>query len=217
MNCALNGPNTAYFYSTNSSCLKVCPNLTYANTSTQNCEPCNTSCLVCLYTANFCTSCKSGTYIYNNVCYNQCPDGTYLQADNISCANCSLLCTKCSSAILCSVCQTVAPYIAYLYNTTSPNGTCVYSCPKGTYAESFNSTGPNLCLACNSSCTSCAIDAYNCQQCSPGYYLLGFTCYFTCPGGLFPSNATGFGLCLDCNLVCVDLTILMYFSNAVNN
>jgi proprotein convertase subtilisin/kexin type 5 len=190
----------------------------YANTSTQSCEACDSSCSICLYTANFCTSCNLGYYLYNNMCYNQCPDGTFLQADNISCANCSLLCMKCNgSASVCSVCQTVAPYISYLYNRTSPTGTCVSLCPKGTYAENYNGTGPNLCLDCNSSCAACVINAYNCQQCSPGYYLLDSTCYSSCPSGLFPSNASGSGQCLDCNLVCVDLTILMYFTNAVNN
>jgi len=127
ISCTLSGPNKAYFYSVNSSCLQVCPNMYYANTSTQSCEPCDSSCSICLYAANFCTSCKSGYYLYKNMCYNQCPDGTYLQADNISCASCSLLCIKCNgSANACSICQTVAPYIAYLYNTTSPTGTCVY-------------------------------------------------------------------------------------------
>jgi hypothetical protein len=89
-------------------------------------------------------------------------------------------------------------------------------CPIGYYGDTNGSAGPNVCIACNSACASCAGSANGCTTCAGGYYMTSSICSNTCPNGTIASNYTGSGSCINCSISCVDLTINMYFSSILN-
>ena len=54
------------------------------------------------------------------------------------------------------------------------------------------------CSLCNTTCTSCDINANNCTACITGYALLNNTCYNPCPNGYYTNG----GICSQCELSC---------------
>lgn len=73
---------TGFYYPSNYSCLDSCsPSVGligyYANLNSMTCTTCDSSCLNCLISSTYCTSCPSGYLFFNNTCINSCPTGYY--------------------------------------------------------------------------------------------------------------------------------------------
>ncbi|KRX07488.1 Insulin-like growth factor binding protein, N-terminal [Pseudocohnilembus persalinus] len=81
------------YYLSGSSCLLTCPSGYYDNPDPYNsCDPCDTICNTCDYTAPLeCTSCNAGYFLYNNYCY-QCNDLTGFVNDPADSTNCIEIC-----------------------------------------------------------------------------------------------------------------------------
>ena len=69
------------------------------------------------------------------------------------------------------------------------NGSCVISCPVGTYADSVSAT----CRLCDPRCTVCS-SFRNCTSCANNFYLLAFydsthtPCVPECPIGFWVND-----------------------------
>jgi proprotein convertase subtilisin/kexin type 5 len=77
----------------------------------------------------------------------------------------------------------------------SVSGTCVGTCPSGTFANVFNKN----CDACKSPCTDCAVTPDACTACPGGTRVLHLgTCISNCPTGFWNSS----GVCTACDNSC---------------
>ncbi|EAR98908.3 zinc finger lsd1 subclass family protein (macronuclear) [Tetrahymena thermophila SB210] len=54
------------------------------------CNKCDSTCKSCKDTAQFCTSCNSGRYLYQNQCLEKCPDNYFNNSLNNMCSQCSI-------------------------------------------------------------------------------------------------------------------------------
>ncbi|KRX07487.1 Insulin-like growth factor binding protein, N-terminal [Pseudocohnilembus persalinus] len=81
------------YYLHNNNCLLTCPSGYYDNPDPYNsCDPCDTICNTCDYTAPLqCTSCNSGYFLYNNYCV-QCDDLLGFENDPTDSTNCLEIC-----------------------------------------------------------------------------------------------------------------------------
>lgn len=131
--CVKSGPNQAYVYTADplvaySECVNPCPAGTFANKTTQTCDPCNTNCSTCINSVNYCLSCKdtsSGfTFGWANwICYDPCPAQYML--DGTNCTKCSPYCLVCTGvSTSCTSCTLSGVYRAFLYNLSGLIGTC---------------------------------------------------------------------------------------------
>lgn len=75
------------------------------------------------------------------------------------------------------------------------NYVCYSACLTGYFNDVAN------CTACDSKCTTCDVSSTNCTVCTSTAYLLGNTCYTTCPDPYYEDNS-GPNLCLLCNNTC---------------
>lgn len=212
-------PNPDY-----TTCVNQCPpdaNFGYfGNRTTRTCDPCNATCETCINSANYCTSCKLGFYWAGWSCYNPCPANYFLDANGTNCTKCLPFCSECiTTNSTCTACTLTGQYKAFLYNLSDLTGSCERLCPAvdGFYGETFNGTGPNLCLKCHDNCTMCTGNPSPCSQCAIGLFLYEYACTDTCPDGYVASVTTGTGVCLNCAIMCVDLTINMYFPSVVSD
>lgn len=113
---------------------------------------------------------------------------------------CSSGCDSCSSSALsaCSSCETATPT---LYLSLSPTGSCVSTCPSGTYPES---TGL-YCAPCDVSCVDCTGRTNTqCVGCQSGYFRQPApstsSCLTTCPTKYYQD--TILNTCQPCHLAC---------------
>ena len=124
-------------YQTNGSCVNStsCPDTTYSNDTSLNCEPCVSPCSSCSSFEN-CTSCVTNTSLFesNSSCLSTCPDGYLSQTVNSSdiCVTCTSPCTTCSGSL--TFCLSCDQSSGALY---ASNGSCVNStsCPDTTYSN----------------------------------------------------------------------------------
>lgn len=210
--CTTSGKNASYLSTTANAnyttCVTSCPAGFFANKTARTCDPCTTGCAACLNTATYCTQCNATYYWTGWSCYQTCPSAYFQDANGINCTRCYPFCANCSGSYnICSLCISSGSFTAYLYNGT----TCMRVCPNGNYADNNGSAGPNVCYPCNSSCSSCSVNASYCSSCISGYYLTDNSCSNTCPNGTIAVDYAGGGQCVNCDVVCVDLTINMYF------
>jgi hypothetical protein len=56
--------------------------------------------------------------------------------------------------------------MAYLLDNT-----CYKTCPAASYPETYNNTGPNVCLPCDDTCETCTGIPSPCQSCNATNYL----------------------------------------------
>ncbi|KAF5344273.1 hypothetical protein D9758_012336 [Tetrapyrgos nigripes] len=169
----------------------VCPDGSFASGS--SCQPCSSSCQTCNGgTANDCIICKSGTFKLNGSCVsadgNGVCTGTSLIADNNKheCDTCGPKCTSCQipnftpastvDELKCTGC---------LPGSFLSNGTCVDSCPSGT----FLNLNDNTCNACDSSCATCAGSATFCLTCNNNQLASNGTCVSSCPANSIKTNS----------------------------
>jgi proprotein convertase subtilisin/kexin type 5 len=176
-------------------CQLKCPNMTFQSLS--KCLPCSTNCLACT-SQTACTQCNSITFLSNGQCLSSCPIGSYPSGSN--CLSCSdPNCIKCSiNTANNQTCQACNPNS----NTYFSNGSCLYFCPTGTYADLVTKT----CLNCSIGCSKCTNLTY-CTACvnntnAPIYYLPSSgTCIKSCPAGTFPTLNTPYQ-CTPCSSSC---------------
>lgn len=78
-------------------------------------------------------------------------------------------------------------------------------CPTGFYYTN----GTNNCTLCPLVCQQC-LNSTQCTVCTTSgpntAYLLGSTCYTTCPAGNYSYNDSGVNLCYPCSLTCATCT-----------
>lgn len=178
--CTTSGPNKSYLYddlTTSPKCVANCPVGYFNNNTALTCDLCDPTCSACSTTSTFCTTCVTGYGFYNNKCYQPCDDGFYLSNSGQNCTKCSGYCVLCNgTSTNCSVCTLTGTYMSYL----SVNS-CVTSCPTGTYPDTNNTFGPNLCLPCDVSCSACTGSPSPCSECNTPYFFFNGTCVLTCP------------------------------------
>ncbi len=207
--CQTSGTYKSWLYYNDSlgyyTCETPCPAGYFANNTAQTCDLCDPVCATCMTNSTYCLSCITNYAYLDHYCYQPCPDGYYYTNNNTNCTRCNLTCIICTDQLTCSSCTLNGTYKAYLLGTL-----CYSICPDGYYGDTNYGMGPNLCLACDSTCATCTGNPSPCQSCTTGNYLYNFTCGPTCPTGYIMMP----GLCLDCNIYCVDLSISMYFPHS---
>lgn len=168
-------------------CVLTCPDgfFSVEVNSTYRCEKCMGLCLNCLSSTQ-CLTCQS-PYIYYDIdfqCLLACPSTHYEL--NYVCKLCLAPCMTCLDASTCLSCS-----IGYYYN-----GTCLASCPQGTYAN----TTAGSCDVCASQCLSCEGSPSFCLTCVSPYLLFESSCLLGCPSALYYQLES---LCLICSSPCL--------------
>ena len=104
---------------------------------------CTPPCTSCAGAADFCLSCKPGTFASLGNCVNKCPQGTF--ASNHTCLSCHPDCKTCKGPSFgeCTSCYRSLPYLK--------DSHCLAGCQSNQY---FNFT-TWTCHNCHSSCSSC--------------------------------------------------------------
>jgi proprotein convertase subtilisin/kexin type 5 len=144
---------TGYFYlSTNSSCLAICPDGYYANSTTQQCTYCDTGCSTCTAPGNlYCTTCRIDTSVVPNVpyyklvdytiCNTSCPNGYYEKLPTLTCELCHPSCSLCDTGPEdCQQCKNNSGIIYLNYGNK-----CLQKCPDGFYGDPLD----NKCKSCH--------------------------------------------------------------------
>lgn len=179
----------------------VCPDGSFSNGSA--CQPCSPSCSTCSGpTSNNCIVCGNGQFLLGGSCVptdgNGVCTGSSMVANNNkhSCDSCPAKCTSCgipnfnvASTINQLQCTTCLP------GSVLSNGSCIGSCPSGT----FLSPKDNLtCTPCSSQCGTCAGAADFCLTCNGGQLASGGKCVSSCPS----NSITTSGTCTSCHPDC---------------
>lgn len=143
-------------------------------------------------------------------CQDSCPVGMYGNTTNYLCEPCPPACTSCVNLTHCDSCNENSlsnGNLCYAFCTADTNryylenGTCVGTCPEGTYLSILT------CVPCLSNCSMCQGSAGNCTKCSGGLYLQSQQCTDQCGAG-FWANASL--ICVNCGSCSNQLT---YTSN----
>ncbi|KAL4460396.1 hypothetical protein ABPG74_000147 [Tetrahymena malaccensis] len=187
------------FYLYNNSCLSICPNGTYQNSSNLRCDSCDEYCGTCrgpskqdcltcapplFGTGSSCfPSCGIGEFgdLITRKCSTSCNSGYYKDSVNRICQQCNQKCLTCTGpqASNCQICKD--PY--YLNN-----GQCDF-CPLFKYGIQ-NNDGTRVCIDCPQYCAICNNPGPTCVQCISGMYLSSNVCEKSCPVGTFADPIT---------------------------
>ena len=145
-------------------CLAVCPNGFWANSTEYTCDACTAGCLTCTGAGlSNCMTCNNATgspyhkQVGATVCGPTCPAGQFISAATPNfCQLCASNCVTCS--ILADNCTSANCSINFFYL----NNTCLSTCPNQYYADAslrqctLCTSGCALCFGAGlSSCTSC--------------------------------------------------------------
>lgn len=154
----------------NSQCYATCPNLiSYANTLTNNCDPCPANCTQCTgdYTAVTCTKCITNYVLDNGVCSLTCITPSLVNLNGI-CVGCSSLCSTCvNTQTNCTSCDSTSLNPYYF------NSRCLSTCPS-TY---FNDAVLFTCTKCPSPCETCLNSSiHSCVSCLNPFVYYNFDC-----------------------------------------
>ncbi|KAH9984463.1 insulin-like growth factor binding protein [Russula vinacea] len=198
----------------------VCPDGSFSNGST--CQPCSPSCSTCSgATSNECIVCGNGQFSLGGSCVptngNGVCDGSSMVANNnkhecdsehfftifycprldlIGNKGCPAKCTSCGIPNF-NVASTINQLqcAACLPGFVLSNGTCVGSCPSGTF---LSPTDNLTCTACSSQCGTCVGAADFCLTCNGGQLASGGKCVSSCPS----NTITTAGTCTTCHPDC---------------
>ncbi|KAF8875239.1 TNFR/NGFR cysteine-rich region family protein [Infundibulicybe gibba] len=179
----------------------VCPDGSFSGGT--SCSPCSSTCSTCTAgTSNDCVVCATGRYALNGTCVGTNSDGvcegSNLIADNNKrqCDSCGSKCTSCKipnfnaastiNQLQCTAC---------LPGSVLSNGKCIDSCPAGTFVSPQDNF---TCIACDSSCGTCAGSPTFCLTCSQNQLAADGKCVSSCPSNTFSSS----GSCLGCHPDC---------------
>ena len=135
------------------------------------CKVCPTGCLLC-GSPILCLGCASGYSLYTNpltqdsICVKTCPSSYYsgyvATTHSYICQKCDSSCVECNgpNSNQCTDC----PDGQILSRGSCVTPTSDFSCPSGTYLDSFQ------CLNCSKGCASCS-EVTRCNECKAGYAL----------------------------------------------
>ncbi|KNZ75690.1 Proprotein convertase subtilisin/kexin type 5 [Termitomyces sp. J132] len=179
----------------------ICPDGSFSNGS--GCTRCASSCDKCTGgTSNDCIVCASGLYSLNGACVsadsNGICSGTNMIADNnkVECDACDAKCTSCKIPNFTSISTAnLVQCTGCLPGFFLSNGSCVESCPSGTFVSPQDHL---TCIPCDSSCGTCAGFATFCLTCPSNQLASNGKCVSTCPSGTFSSSRS----CLICHPDC---------------
>ena len=173
----------------------------YFDSTTYQCQLCDTSCSTCSQSGiNGCLSCLN-TYLQSSdgpsSCLSTCPSGTYKSLD-YKCLSCDASCGECqgNSSNDCLSCHS-----SYFLSLPTGPGVCVKECANGYYPNQSK----YVCELCDSSCFQCNSSGIsNCTSCKPFTYLQNppypSSCLSTCPYGTYQDDITN--LCQPCDSSC---------------
>ena len=178
-------------------CLSCIDGYYYSPTPAGSCLRCNLTCNTCVTSANNCTSCKNGSYLFFGSCSSNCPNGYFLQLSNNACQKCDSSCltcfssspnscfscpngffltgNNCSACLGCATCEmTTNNCLTCNGSTYLNNNQCIKTCPDGKWAR----TNDNTCQICNPSCKTCISPgkSNSCSSCVDGSFLANSTC-----------------------------------------
>lgn len=184
------------FEATDGSCVASCKSTEYA--AGQICRPCNSQCAVRQTTltcsgpsASECTSCLTALQPRTLSCVTSC-DTT--QVSHLG------VCTDCAS--VCDGCYAPGARECIRCRGSISNGTCVETCPIGTYSNSVRQ-----CVACNSMCASdTRCSGPDPEDCLPTattngckFVRFGSMCVQSCPEGYYSDSDNS---CQACHASC---------------
>ncbi|KCV72442.1 hypothetical protein H696_00031 [Fonticula alba] len=172
-------------------CREACPRLGFFEEA-KTCRACHSSCLSCTGPgAGQCELCPRTHLFRDSHCLDGCPPGSTPLAGE--CAECAATCLDCAGPEA-SQCTACGPAMPSLWN-----GSCLETCPAGTFPGSDPSTS-DTCLLCSSLCLECAGLASNqCAECA-GDLLLHpvYGCASACGTGFLEAQ----GQCVTCHSSC---------------
>ncbi|XP_009067528.1 PREDICTED: proprotein convertase subtilisin/kexin type 5-like [Acanthisitta chloris] len=183
---------TGSFVLYNGMCFEECPEGSYYEEVTGDCQACNRTCQTCS-SSTVCLTCRNGQMLKHGghcVTSGYCSPTEYYIEETQTCKSCHKECFRCSgpTEYLCLSCVNNH----YLLNTT-----CVETCPDGYYADSDD----GQCSPCHDVCATCTgKHSSQCLSCKPGWYRQGKGCINQCPAGYFAQNSTG--SCERCHKSC---------------
>lgn len=147
--------------------------------------PCDAKCQNCTQSADKCTVCPWGYYLFNNSCISVCPNMYYPNPDptNYTCVPCVAPCIQCFSQNACTVCT------AGFYLT--PNGSCVSNCSSfsNTSVGYFLNTNTSRCEQCQQNCLNCT-SLTNCTSCKLPNHIYAANCVPDCPLSTYLDTAS---------------------------
>jgi cysteine-rich repeat protein len=158
-----------YLLAATTSCYASCPSFYFDYQQNFTCQPCSTSCQVCL-NETYCSQCAAGSYLYNRSCLATCPIGTYTVTAGGLCNDCPTGCKTCTGTTFCSSCMNY-----YYYNKAL-----------------------GFCFSCNSVCLTCSGPGQNqCISCESPLHLANLTCsVLSCSAGTYVDPVAG---CTSCS------------------
>uniref|UniRef100_A0A671RA21 Proprotein convertase subtilisin/kexin type 5-like n=1 Tax=Sinocyclocheilus anshuiensis TaxID=1608454 RepID=A0A671RA21_9TELE len=161
-------------------CVPECPTGFFRDDK-KRCKKCSPLCESCIGSRNDqCSTCRSGLFLVEggNNCASSCPDGFYLDLDSTMCWKCTENCKKCTSANICTECQT---------GLSLQGNKCQLSCEPSTYYNGHQ----RACERCHSTCATCAGKHFtSCNECAPGYYFEDWRCVSSCSVGYYLAEQT---------------------------
>ncbi|KAF6764653.1 FRAS1 protein [Ephemerocybe angulata] len=187
----------------------LCPDNTFSDGA--ECKVCSTACGSCKGPGDGdCLTCGTGLFMSGGKCVQAdsngvCEGSSGLVADNVkkSCETCPAKCTKCGipnftagstiDKLQCSQC---------LPGFVLANGKCVDTCPAGSFVDPRDNL---TCIACSSSCGTCAGSADFCLTCPGNLLAADGKCVSTCPTTSFTSTSNTVppaNACLTCHPDC---------------
>uniref|UniRef100_A0A8C1W980 Proprotein convertase subtilisin/kexin type 5b n=1 Tax=Cyprinus carpio TaxID=7962 RepID=A0A8C1W980_CYPCA len=161
-------------------CVSECPTGFFRDDK-KRCKKCSPLCESCMGSrSDQCSTCRLGLYLVEggNTCASSCPDGFYLDLESTMCRKCRENCKKCTSANICTECQT---------GLSLQGNKCQLSCEPGTYYNGHR----RACEKCHLTCATCAGTGMEaCNECAPGYYFEDWRCVSSCSVGYYLAEQT---------------------------
>uniref|UniRef100_A0A8C1EK54 Proprotein convertase subtilisin/kexin type 5b n=1 Tax=Cyprinus carpio carpio TaxID=630221 RepID=A0A8C1EK54_CYPCA len=161
-------------------CVSECPTGFFRDDK-KRCKKCSPLCESCMGSrSDQCSTCRLGLYLVEggNSCASSCPDGFYLDLESTMCRKCRENCKKCTSANICTECQT---------GLSLQGNKCQLSCEPGTYYNGHR----RACEKCHLTCATCAGTGMEaCNECAPGYYFEDWRCVSSCSVGYYLAEQT---------------------------
>ncbi|KAH9930833.1 uncharacterized protein B0H18DRAFT_991485 [Fomitopsis serialis] len=135
-----------------------CPDGSFSNGA--SCEQCSSLCQTCNgATSNDCIICATGSYSFNGSCVTASSSGVCENSNMIAnnnkheCDSCPAKCTTCEIPNFTTASTTnQAQCTGCIAGNVLSNGSCIESCPSGTF---LNPKDNLTCTACDSSCSTC--------------------------------------------------------------
>ena len=206
--CMGSGDFESFLFAENSSCLAVCPDGYYSNSTDHSCYACDEKCTLCTGNATFCLECvaESGAYEAflleaNQSCLSDCPDTFFENSTDHKCYSCDNNCAQCDlTPSNCQSCKSSGSYESFFF---ADNSSCLAVCPDGFYKN----TSDHSCYPCDEQCQQCAGTSSFCQVCTASgpseSFLLqsNSSCLHSCPASYFADPADH--VCHPCDAKCL--------------